>query len=806
MFLHNKKSQIKLMIKKILFTVFTELLISLSSAQSSTFITTRQHQFFLNNKPYYYISANYWYGGLIGVEKDKKRGIERLRKELDFLSKNGVKSLRVLGGAEGSGLISGVQRIAPPLQPQKGIFDNDVIRGLDILLDELDKRNMKAVIYLSNNWEWSGGFQQYLIWNRQVPDSQKTRKLTWDEQRDIVSKFYTCDECKEDYLKQVNFIISHINSISHKRYIEDPAIMAWELANEPRPMRPESNATYSKWISNVAAYIKSKDKNHLITTGHEGYIGTESTELFEEVHADKNIDYLTIHIWPKNWSWFKDTSIQKDLTNIFSKTEAYITQHISVAEKLQKPLVIEEFGLPRNNQSFDITSSTDLRDSYYKKIFSILEHSAETNGVIGGAGFWAFGGTARPIKNQVFWKHGDEYMGDPPMEEQGLNTVFDSDKSTWQIINHYAVSIGQNNNHTKIDFPADKQATLGTKNLYNNLKLLLNKGIMFGHQDDLAYGVGWKYVDGKSDVKEVTGDYPAIYGFELGHLEINQPVNLDSVPFDKIKQYISIAYKRGGVITLSWHLNNPLTGKTAWDPAPGTVASILPGGSKHELYKTWLDKIATFILSLKGNNGEYIPIIFRPFHELNGNWFWWGKDHCSPEEFKQLWHFTISYLRDTKNVHNLLYAYNTDKFFSKEEYLVKYPGDEWTDILGFDIYQRTNGSQGNEEFIKYADSMLTNLEAIAQDKNKIPALTEFGYPQVKDSAWWTNVFWKTLRSHKVSYALAWRSAGLNSSGGAEFYIPYKGQQSEKDFIKMYNEPATLFQGDVSEENLYKKRN
>ena len=240
------------------------------------------------------------------------------------------------------------------------------------------------------------------------------------------------------------------------------------------------------------------------------------------------------------------------------------------------------------------------------------------------------------------------------------------------------------------DLPADKKATKETIALYHNLKKLLNEGIMFGHQDDLAYGVGWKYEPGRSDIKDVTGDYPAVYGFELGRLEIDQPVNLDSVPFDKMKSFIRDAYDRGGVITLSWHLNNPLTGKTAWNPAPGTVASVLPGGEKNDLYKTWLDKVAAFMLDLKGKHGEFIPVIFRPFHELNGDWFWWGGKNCTPEELKQLYQFTESYLRDTKNVHNLLYAYNTDKFYSKEEYLKRYPGDEWVDVIGFDIYQAYN--------------------------------------------------------------------------------------------------------------------
>lgn len=348
----------------------------------------------------------------------------------------------------------------------------------------------------------------------------------------------------------------------------------------------------------------------------------------------------------------------------------------------------------------------------------------------------------------------------------------------------------------------DKKATLQTVKLYQNLKRMENKGIMFGHQDDLAYGVGWKYVTGKSDVKEVTGDYPAVYGFELGRLELDHPVNLDSVPFGKMREYIKTAYDRGGVITLSWHLNNPLTGKSAWDPAPGTVTSILPGGNKHNLYKSWLDKVAMFILSLKNKNDEPIPIIFRPFHELNGNWFWWGKDYCTPKEFKQLWHFTVSYLRDSKNVHQLLYAYNTDRFSSIEDYLIKYPGDEWTDVIGFDIYQREGGDKGNKEFIKDMGQMLTMLEEIAKQKNKIAALTEFGYTLVPDSNWWTNVFYKALDNHKISYVLAWRNVGLKPDGETEYYIPYKGQESEKDFIKFYNKPNILFQKEVTKEKLY----
>lgn len=407
-------------------------------AQSSSFVSVKNHQFFVDNKPYYYIGANYWYGSLLGLEKDRKKGVERLRKELDFLKANGVTNLRIMAGAEGSGMINGVTRVAPPLQPEQGKFDESILDGLDLILAEMDKRDMKAIVFLSNNWEWSGGFQQYLIWNSLVPDDQKTRKLTWDEQRDIVSKFYTCEKCKESYNQQVNLLLSRTNKLNGKKYIDEPSIMAWELANEPRPMRPTSNDAYKKWIHDVAAMIKAKDKNHLVCIGHEGFMGTESLPLFEEIHADKNIDYLTIHVWAKNWGWFEGDKVAEGFPNVVEKATNYIEQHLAIGKKLNKPLVVEEFGLPRDKQSFDINASTSLRDDYYGKVFSMLAGSAKSNGYFAGAAFWAFGGTSRPIPKQIFWKKGDDYMGDPPMEEQGLNTVFDSDKSTWKIINSYS--------------------------------------------------------------------------------------------------------------------------------------------------------------------------------------------------------------------------------------------------------------------------------------------------------------------------------------------------------------------------------
>ncbi|WP_419869684.1 glycoside hydrolase 5 family protein [Chryseobacterium sp. CT-SW4] len=407
-------------------------------ANAQKFVETREHQFFLKGKPYYFVGTNFWYASYLGLEKNPDRGIERLRKELDFLQSQNVTNIRVLVGVEGSGKINGVNRVEPAYQYEPGKFNDDNLKGLDILMKEVSKRKMKVVLFLSNNWEWSGGFLQYLNWNGHIDDTTVQRALNWDELRDYTLKFYTCEPCMQQYKEQVRRIITRKNSITGKPYIKDRNIMAWEIANEPRPMRPSANDSYKKFIAETAAFIKSLDKNHLVTTGSEGLMGTENRELYIENHLDKNIDYLTVHIWPKNWEWFQKDKMKEGFENAKSKSLAYIDTHIKIADSLKKPLVLEEFGFPRDGHSFDISSSVTLRNQYYDSLFQLWQNNKRRKGSFGGIAFWAFGGIARPIPGQVYWKKGDDFMGDPPMEEQGLNAVFDSDTSTWEVISKYA--------------------------------------------------------------------------------------------------------------------------------------------------------------------------------------------------------------------------------------------------------------------------------------------------------------------------------------------------------------------------------
>lgn len=347
--------------------------------------------------------------------------------------------------------------------------------------------------------------------------------------------------------------------------------------------------------------------------------------------------------------------------------------------------------------------------------------------------------------------------------------------------------------------PADRSASPRTVKLLSGIYTAQEKGIMFGHQDDLAYGIGWAWPHGESDVKRVCGDYPAVYGMDLGHIEHLAAANLDTVPFSEMRQFAREIWTRGGIITFSWHADNPLTGSNAWDISTDkTVASVLPGGENHEKYKKWLDNVAAFFASLTDDSGEAIPVIFRPYHEHTGSWFWWGQKLCTKDDFVALWRFTFNYLTSEKNIHNLLFAYSSSgDIENAQQYLERYPGDDYVDIIGFDYYQMPQTGSG--QFTEAVNHILGIVTGIAAEHGKVAALTEAGYESIPDSTWWTGALWPAVKDHKIAYLLVWRNAN-NILG--HFYAPYPGQASEKDFIDFYNLPATLFQKDLTALGIY----
>ena len=350
-------------------------------------------------------------------------------------------------------------------------------------------------------------------------------------------------------------------------------------------------------------------------------------------------------------------------------------------------------------------------------------------------------------------------------------------------------------NRVKLNEPSDKLATTETRELYYSLQRLQGKGVLFGHHDDTGYGVGWSYDKDGSDVKNVTGTYPAIYGWDLAKVEHNSEADINGLPFSIQSKRVKEAYGRGGINTFSWHMDNPVDSLTAWDTTRRTVADIIPGGKCNDAYKQYLNRAAQYLLQLKGNDGEQIPILFRPFHEMTGDWFWWGKNTCTPEEFKKLWHFTINYLRTTWNLHNLLVVYATADFKSESEFMERYPGDEYVDFVGVDSYclKDVNAYRQN------LDKQLTLLDAIAVHHQKLSCLAETGYLNVPKADWWTSDLLPVISAHQESYVLVWRNAGPN-----QFYAPYPGQASAADFKKSSEDEHLIFQNKLTPLKVYGK--
>jgi mannan endo-1,4-beta-mannosidase len=352
--------------------------------------------------------------------------------------------------------------------------------------------------------------------------------------------------------------------------------------------------------------------------------------------------------------------------------------------------------------------------------------------------------------------------------------------------------ITNNNQNKRI-----KTLTPETQNLLKNLKIISQKGFMFGHQDDPLYGIGWEGDEGRSDVKSVIGDYPAVIGFDLGKIELKAEKNIDNVSFEKIRQEIIHQYNRGGMITISWHMNNPFTDGDSWDiKTEGVVSSILPGGKNHEKFLGWLQHAADFFNSLKTEEGIKIPIVFRPWHEHTGSWFWWGKDLCAPEEYKQLWKMAVEFMQEN-GVNNLLYAYSPDIQGPGQIYMERYPGDEYVDILGLDGYHRDNEA-GIESFQNSLNAILSFMTNEGKKRNKPIALTETGLEAIPIANWWTSVLLPIVDKYPISYVMVWRNAREREN---HYYAPYPGQKSAADFIKFYHYPKTFFCKDIP--NLYK---
>ena len=393
------------------------------------FVKVVDGHFQRNGKPYYYVGTNFWYGAILGSE-GRGGNRELLCQELDDMKAMGIDNLRILVGSDGEeGVLT---KVEPTLQKAPGVYNDTILAGLDYLLMEMGKRDMVAVLYLNNSWEWSGGYGFYLE-HAGEGVAPRPNEDGYPAFMNFMRKYATSEKAHKLFYDYVRFIISRTNRYTNVAYVDDPAIMSWQIGNEPRAFGKEELQPFTNWLKEASALIRSLDKNHLISIGTEGAWGCEGDyETYEKISSDPNIDYCNIHIWPYNWSWAKPDRLIEDLPAACDSTKQYIDRHIEICDRLNKPLVMEEFGYPRDGFKFDKKTSTKGRDGYYKYVFSLVAENAEKGGKFAGCNFWAWSGNARPA--HLWWQPWDDYTGDPAQEEQGLYSVFDCDLSTLEVI------------------------------------------------------------------------------------------------------------------------------------------------------------------------------------------------------------------------------------------------------------------------------------------------------------------------------------------------------------------------------------
>lgn len=413
-----------------LFAIFA----SCASPTEKHFVIVEGAQFTLAGKPYYFVGTNFWYGANLGMPGEAGDR-ERLIRELDLLKATGLTNLRIMAASEGP---FHANAVSPTFKPTKDSVNTDLLIGLDFLLAEMGKRDMKAVIFLNNFWEWSGGMNQWGEWYGNGPGSNPQVTGDWTTFIRQSAKFYPNEAAQTAWREYLTLVISRTNSITGEKYTDDPTIMSWQLANEPRPDYDDVEP-FVNWIHESAGFIKALAPNQLVSTGNEGSRGAnDNMDLFVRSHSSPNVDYLTFHMWAKNWGWYDAANPDSTIVTSMANAETYIREHVEIARQLNKPITMEEFGLGRDFENHDSANTTTYRDRYLGHVFSLVEESMTSGSPLAGTNFWAWGGYGVSAQPDFTWKPGDPFMGDPPQEPQGLNSVFAGDTSTLNILKTHA--------------------------------------------------------------------------------------------------------------------------------------------------------------------------------------------------------------------------------------------------------------------------------------------------------------------------------------------------------------------------------
>ncbi|SFZ93451.1 mannan endo-1,4-beta-mannosidase [Flaviramulus basaltis] len=387
------------------------------------------------------------------------------------------------------------------------------------------------------------------------------------------------------------------------------------------------------------------------------------------------------------------------------------------------------------------------------------------------------------------------------------NVVLNSSKTATITISSNAESFSLNPEDTST-YMVNPNATPETIALFYNLKNVSRTNFIIGQQD--AFNSFYNNNVGDSDIKKTTGNDPGLLGSDFMFIADD---NNDGTASNwwyqqeqKIKADAIEAYNKGMVNVFMWHLREPYEGEHFYTSdmtvfqKNNAFKSILPGGDNHEYYKEKLQIVADVANNLVGNDGKLIPFIFRPFHEFDGDWFWWGASYCTPQEYITLWQFTVEYLRDTLNVNNMLFAFSPDRNFNSEsEYLNRYPGDNYVDILGMDNYGDLNNM--GQSGIDTANEKLQIIDKLAKEKVKIAAFTETGYfvtPGQNNpiSGFYANNLYQVITNNsiEIAFMMFWNNT-------EDTYVtPVPGMSSASDFIGFTNKPKSLLQNELP--NMY----
>lgn len=409
-----------------------------AAAQQGEFVRVRDGGFVIGERPYHFLGVNFWFGMNLGAgltPGDRAK----LVAELDHLQRLGITNLRVMAGSEGPA--GQPQRVHPAVQNAPGEYDERLLRGLDVLLAEMGKRGMRAVLVLNNFFQWTGGMAQYVSWATGDPiPYPETDGHTWDEFQEFSARFYALPRAQqlfEDYARALVHRTSHVTGTAYR---DDPTIMSWQLSNEPRGF--SHSEAYVAWVDRAAAFVGAQAPRQLVSLGGEGKLdrGTPSTRTqFERVSRSPHLDYLTVHLWIENWGWFRPSAADSTFNRSVGRTMSYLADHVAIARAVGKPLVLEEFGVSRDGGAHDPAAPVTVRDRFFQMVLEAVWYLAsEGSTTVAGGNVWSWSGESRPAEPGARWRPGQAFTGDPPHERQGWYSIYAHDASTLAILRDYA--------------------------------------------------------------------------------------------------------------------------------------------------------------------------------------------------------------------------------------------------------------------------------------------------------------------------------------------------------------------------------